>query len=401
MASLTAGQVTLTFVHALRLLCVDPELCRESVAATGCLRELLRVYEECGGDEGDGGDGGIGHRGDESMGRDGDESIDHNGDEQSIDHNGDEPSISHNSDIQSIDHNSDIQSIDHNSDIQSISHNSDIQSIDHNNDEPSVNHNHDMASPNSVKGTPASNTLHHHTTPTPLNHHSTKIQAVQRLVQKILDTTDELLLVISTYTQILDFFCTLCKDHHWDFFRLDGSTDIAQRQTMVNSFNARFTSKRLFLLSARAGGVGLNITGASRVILLEPAWNPAIDAQSIARSWRFGQQRPVFVYRFFLSGTIEEVILQRQLLKKDIADVAVDHSSVGEGKLAKEELREIFKLKDIPCQTYLLMNGKKTKRESGDLEPQAEDAVWKEYRGCESIRDDPLLKELVKESRTG
>ena len=216
-------------------------------------------------------------------------------------------------------------------------------------------------------------------------------------IQKILASTDELLLVISTYTQILDLFATICSHHHWDFFRLDGSTEIAQRQTIVNSFNARFTSKRLFLLSARAGGVGLNITGASRVILLEPAWNPAVDAQSIARSWRFGQQRHVFVYRFFLSGTIEEVILQRQLLKKDIAEVAVDHSSVGEGKLSKEELREVFKLKDVPCQTYLLMNGKKA-GDGGESEVQSEDAVWREYEGWESICDDPLLKELVRES---
>ena len=227
--------------------------------------------------------------------------------------------------------------------------------------------------------------------------HSIKLTAVQLLIQKILASTDELLLVISTYTQILDLFDAICTHHHWDFFRLDGSTEITQRQTIVNSFNARFTSKRLFLLSARAGGVGLNITGASRVILLEPAWNPAVDAQSIARSWRFGQQRHVFVYRFFLSGTIEEVILQRQLLKKDIAEVAVDHSSVGEGKLSKEELREVFKLKDVPCQTYLLMNGKKA-GDGGESEVQAEDAVWREYEGWESICDDPLLKELVRES---
>ena len=227
--------------------------------------------------------------------------------------------------------------------------------------------------------------------------HSIKLTAVQLLIQKILASTNELLLVISTYTQILDLFATICSHHHWDFFRLDGSTEIAQRQTIVNSFNARFTSKRIFLLSARAGGVGLNITGASRVILLEPAWNPAVDAQSIARSWRFGQQRHVFVYRFFLSGTIEEVILQRQLLKKDIAEVAVDHSSVGEGKLSKEELREVFKLKDVPCQTYLLMNGKKA-GDGGESEVQAEDAVWREYEGWESICDDPLLKELVRES---
>ena len=193
---------------------------------------------------------------------------------------------------------------------------------------------------------------------------SPKMGAVEVIVQEILETTDELILVISTYTQILDFFCQFCDRKSWGYFRLDGTTDVSQRQSLVNSFNSRFTNKRLFVLSARAGGVGLNITGASRVVMLEPAWNPAIDAQSIARSWRFGQTRTVYVYRLFLSGSIEEVMLQRQLLKKDIADVAVDHTSVGEGKLDKDELREVFRLKDVPCHTYELMKTKeKTTRE--------------------------------------
>lgn len=176
---------------------------------------------------------------------------------------------------------------------------------------------------------------------------SYKLDAITRIIAAILASTDELVLVISTYTQILNFLGKLCDARNWGYFRLDGSTDVAQRQSLVNAFNARLTPKRLFLLSARAGGVGLNITGASRVVMVEPAWNPAIDAQSVARSWRFGQTRTVFVYRVFLSGSIEEVILQRQLLKKDIADVAVDHSAVGEGKLDRDELREIFQLKKV------------------------------------------------------
>lgn len=179
---------------------------------------------------------------------------------------------------------------------------------------------------------------------TPLSY---KLDAITRIVAAILASTDELVLVISTYTQILNFLGKLCDARNWGYFRLDGSTDVAQRQSLVNAFNARLTPKRLFLLSARAGGVGLNITGASRVVMVEPAWNPAIDAQSVARSWRFGQTRTVFVYRVFLSGSIEEVILQRQLLKKDIADVAVDHSAVGEGKLDRDELREVFQLKKV------------------------------------------------------
>ena len=188
--------------------------------------------------------------------------------------------------------------------------------------------------------------------------YSPKMKAVEAIIDEILTTTEEQILVISTYTQILDFFCHFCDTKGWGYFRLDGTTEVSQRQALVNSFNSRFTEKRLFVLSARAGGVGLNITGASRVVMLEPAWNPAIDAQSIARSWRFGQTKDVYVYRLFLSGSIEEVMLQRQLLKKDIADVAVDHTSVGEGKLDKDELREVFRLKDVACHTYELMKTK-------------------------------------------
>lgn len=243
------SQVTLSFVHALRLLCVHPALCREFAEHSSALQALV------GGDDVERGDG---------------------------------------------------------SDIEREER-GDIEREERGDD-------------------------------TPLSY---KLDAITRIVAAILASTDELVLVISTYTQILNFLGKLCDARNWGYFRLDGSTDVAQRQSLVNAFNARLTPKRLFLLSARAGGVGLNITGASRVVMVEPAWNPAIDAQSVARSWRFGQTRTVFVYRVFLSGSIEEVILQRQLLKKDIADVAVDHSAVGEGKLDRDELREVFQLKKV------------------------------------------------------
>ena len=251
------SQVTLSFVHALRLLCVHPALCRECAEHSSALQALV------GGDDverGDGSDIEREERGDIEREERGDIEREERDDDTSL---------------------------------------------------------------------------------------SYKLDAITRIVAAILASTDELVLVISTYTQILNFLGKLCDARNWGYFRLDGSTDVAQRQSLVNAFNARLTPKRLFLLSARAGGVGLNITGASRVVMVEPAWNPAIDAQSVARSWRFGQTRTVFVYRVFLSGSIEEVILQRQLLKKDIADVAVDHSAVGEGKLDRDELREIFQLKKV------------------------------------------------------
>ena len=254
------SQVTLSFVHALRLLCVHPALCRECAEHSSALQALV------GGDDVERGDGSDIER--EERGDGSDIEREERGDIEREERD-DDTSLSY------------------------------------------------------------------------------KLDAITHIIAAILASTDELVLVISTYTQILNFLGKLCDARNWGYFRLDGSTDVAQRQSLVNAFNARLTPKRLFLLSARAGGVGLNITGASRVVMVEPAWNPAIDAQSVARSWRFGQTRTVFVYRVFLSGSIEEVILQRQLLKKDIADVAVDHSAVGEGKLDRDELREIFQLKKV------------------------------------------------------
>ena len=232
---------------------------------------------------------------------------------------------------------------------------------------------------------------------------SRKMEAVESIISAILSTTDELLLIISSYTQILDYLGKCCDSKNWGYFRLDGQTDVNQRQSLVNSFNNRFTSRRIFILSARAGGVGLNITGASRVLLIEPAWNPAVDSQSIARAWRFGQSRCVYVYRFFIAGSIEEVMLQRQLLKKSIADVAVDHTAVGEGKLDRDEMREVFRLKDVSCHTYVMMNRKtpeapvKRVRKVIEEEVVGTDPVWREYHGADSISEDPLLQKIVTE----
>ena len=395
----------LGLVHALRLACVAPGLCGEMVGEGDEEEEGEDVVGDSEDDNGVGngdGNGGEDKNGMNSVGEDknGDgNSVDGEMDRNGKDGEGEGGEMEMDGLGEKDEKSGCERSVNENDDK---SHTTDRSINDDKpiNDDKSINDDkpiNDDKSINDDKPINNDKPINANTTNTLYLTHSIKLTAVQLLIQKILASTDELLLVISTYTQILDLFDAICSHHHWDFFRLDGSTEIAQRQTIVNSFNARFTSKRLFLLSARAGGVGLNITGASRVILLEPAWNPAVDAQSIARSWRFGQQRHVFVYRFFLSGTIEEVILQRQLLKKDIAEVAVDHSSVGEGKLSKEELREVFKLKDVPCQTYLLMNGKKA-GDGGESEVQAEDAVWREYEGWESICDDPLLKELVRES---
>ncbi|KAK8791063.1 hypothetical protein WA158_005694 [Blastocystis sp. Blastoise] len=214
---------------------------------------------------------------------------------------------------------------------------------------------------------------------------SPKMMYIAALINTILNTTKELILVLSNYTQVLDYVQTLLRSSLCShaFIRLDGTTDIQKRQEMVNNFNTQNVKARVFLLSARAGGVGLNITGASRVIMLEPAWNPAIDLQSIARSWRLGQTKTVYVYRTFCSGGIEEVVLQRQLFKKDIADLAVDHASINNSTFNRDELRQIFNLQPVKCHTYELL-----KRNNKEIS-------WINYTGLSSITEDTLIQQAL------
>ena len=98
---------------------------------------------------------------------------------------------------------------------------------------------------------------------------------------------------------------------------LDGRT--RDRQARVERFQTD-PECRLFLISLKAGGVGLNLTAAEYVFLLDPWWNPAVEAQAIDRSHRIGQTRPVFAYRLIARDTVEEKVLELQKSKRELAD---------------------------------------------------------------------------------
>lgn len=83
----------------------------------------------------------------------------------------------------------------------------------------------------------------------------------------------------------------------------------------------------VFLLSTKAGGVGLNLVGASRLVLFDLDWNPAHDIQAMARIWRDGQKKTVHIYRLLTTGSIEEKIFQRQVMKQGLCTVVKDSSS--------------------------------------------------------------------------
>jgi DNA repair and recombination RAD54-like protein len=139
----------------------------------------------------------------------------------------------------------------------------------------------------------------------------------------------------------------------------------------------------IFLLSSKAGGMGLNLVGANRLVMFDADFNPAIDAQAMARIYRPGQTKPTTIYRLFTAGTMEETVLQRQEQKGTLATVTVDGSVNNEsGKFTNEELRDCFTLKeDTCCDT-------KSKMKS----------LWPEYDGSKSLSlqgcSDPVILNL-------
>lgn len=121
-------------------------------------------------------------------------------------------------------------------------------------------------------------------------------------------------LVFCQGVRMLGVLEELCDAHGWTFKRMDGSTPVRRRQAMVDQFNGD-PDCFAFLMTTRTGGIGLNLTGANRVAIVDPDWNPSTDAQARERSWRLGQKREVQVCRLLSKGTIEERIYQRQVFK--------------------------------------------------------------------------------------
>ena len=122
-------------------------------------------------------------------------------------------------------------------------------------------------------------------------------------------------------------------------YKITGSTPAKDRQEMTTAFNDG--QKDAFLISLKAGGVGLNLTGADTVILVDLWWNPAVEAQAIGRAHRMGQERNVEVYRLITRGTIEEKIQELQESKKNLISTILDGTE-SRSSLTLADIREIL-----------------------------------------------------------
>ncbi len=144
---------------------------------------------------------------------------------------------------------------------------------------------------------------------------STKIEFLMETLETILEENQQAI-IFSQFTTYLDIIQTYFREKHWKFSRIDGSQSINKRQEQVEQFQSGKTP--IFLISLKAGGVGLNLTAASYVFIMDPWWNPAVESQAIDRAHRIGQKNTLTVYRPIIKGSVEEKVLKLQEEKKQL-----------------------------------------------------------------------------------
>ncbi|KAH9951477.1 DNA repair protein SNF2 family [Amylocystis lapponica] len=228
-----------------------------------------------------------------------------------------------------------------------------------------------------------------------------KFLVLERFLHRIHTETSDKIVLISNYTQTLDLFEKLLHSKKYAYFRLDGTMTISKRQKLVDQFNDPNGKEFIFLLSSKAGGCGINLIGANRLILFDPDWNPAADQQALARVWRDGQKKECFVYRFISTGTIEEKIFQRQANKQALSSAVVDEKEDTERHFSLDSLRKLFLFNENTlCETHETFKCKRCKNGRQAMKAQAllygDASTWNHFTNTElkNNHDDLLRAEV-------
>lgn len=150
------------------------------------------------------------------------------------------------------------------------------------------------------------------------------------------------ILVFSQFTSMLDKIKKRLEEKDIDHMYLNGSTPMESRGNMVKEFNQGYGD--IFLISLKAGGSGLNLTGADMVIHFDPWWNPAVEDQATDRAYRIGQENTVQVIKLITKGTIEEKIFKLQGRKKEMIDMVIQEGQTLISKLSEEEILSLFEM---------------------------------------------------------
>lgn len=169
---------------------------------------------------------------------------------------------------------------------------------------------------------------------------SGKFEEAMRMLKNALHEGHKIL-VFSQFVKHLRLVNERLKKEQITHYYLDGQTPQEDRMRLVNNFNKK-TDVKVFLISLKAGGLGLNLTSADYVILLDPWWNPAVEQQAIDRSHRIGQKRTVISYRFITKNSVEEKIMALQQRKRSISDSLVSAEQSLVKQLNLDEIKAIL-----------------------------------------------------------
>lgn len=146
-------------------------------------------------------------------------------------------------------------------------------------------------------------------------------------------------LIFSQFVEVLKLLRSELDERKIKYMYLDGKTQ--KRQARVDQFQ-NDADYPFFLISLKAGGVGLNLTAADYVIHLDPWWNPAVEMQASDRTHRIGQEKPVFIYKLITLGSVEEKILELQKRKKDLVNQLITAEASFIKSITKEDVRDLF-----------------------------------------------------------
>lgn len=173
---------------------------------------------------------------------------------------------------------------------------------------------------------------------------SGKLIILDQLLKKLYSEKYHKVLIFSQMTMVLDILEDYCNYRTYKYCRIDGSTDMNSRDEQIDTFMTPGSDKFVFLLSTRAGGLGINLTAADTVVIYDSDFNPQMDLQAMDRAHRIGQKNMVNVYRLITENTVEQKIVERQMikLKWDSLVIQQQKNSQKNKALTKEQMKQML-----------------------------------------------------------
>ncbi|CAL9736893.1 ISWI chromatin-remodeling complex ATPase Isw1p [Monosporozyma servazzii] len=174
-----------------------------------------------------------------------------------------------------------------------------------------------------------------YTTDEHIIYNAEKLNVLDKLLGKLKENGSRVL-IFSQMSRVLDILEDYCYFRGYEYCRIDGSTDHELRIQAIDEYNAPNSKKFIFLLTTRAGGLGINLTSADTVVLYDSDWNPQADLQAMDRAHRIGQKKQVKVFRMVTDNSVEEKILERATQKLRLDQLVIQQNKTSYGKAKKE-----------------------------------------------------------------